>query len=395
MSGTGKDLFRAGWGIYYDFGYTNANILFPGLSAQGGSGVIFTGHEHRRASRTLTAASSAYGAADRQHRLAEPGEPGRAVLQLATWPCRGSSSRSRSQFSIGWSHELTPSTVIDVDYVHVEGKDLGVRWPLNTITPAGTRRYASLGLQPGEPDDEHEHRGEQVRRLQHRHAAPDVQATVQLNAWYQWSNARGLGGLGLDELTTNLVQDATNPLADVQWGPSARTDARHKVTISAVINVPWGIYVSPIFRYRSALPLHIWTGYDVNADGANNDIYTTAYKFTGIDAAGNATVRGHRRVRDDQLRARRGALAVQPARRRRSSSSVAGARSRPSREIFNMFNAINPNFGVGAASSSPLLHGHARRVRSPNTVFMKPTAYSGDAGQPEQRVGQIGFRFTF
>jgi len=26
---------------------------------------------------------------------------------------------------------------------------------------------------------------------------------------------------------------------------------------------------------------------------------------------------------------------------------------------------------------------------------MKPTAYSGDAGQPEQRAGQIGFRFTF
>jgi hypothetical protein len=32
---------------------------------------------------------------------------------------------------------------------------------------------------------------------------------------------------------------------------------------------------------------------------------------------------------------------------------------------------------------------------SPNSVFMKPTAYAGDAGQPEQRVGQIGFRFTF
>ena len=32
---------RAGWGIYYDYGFTNANILFPGLSAQGGSGVVF------------------------------------------------------------------------------------------------------------------------------------------------------------------------------------------------------------------------------------------------------------------------------------------------------------------------------------------------------------------
>ena len=42
LRGNGKDVVRAGWGIYYDFGYTNANILFPGLSVQGGSGVIFS-----------------------------------------------------------------------------------------------------------------------------------------------------------------------------------------------------------------------------------------------------------------------------------------------------------------------------------------------------------------
>jgi hypothetical protein len=26
---------------------------------------------------------------------------------------------------------------------------------------------------------------------------------------------------------------------------------------------------------------------------------------------------------------------------------------------------------------------------------MQPTAFAGDFGQPEQRVGQIGFRITF
>jgi len=51
---------------------------------------------------------------------------------------------------------------------------------------------------------------------------------VQLNAWYSLSKATGRGGLGVDELTTNLVQDSTNPLADVQEGPAARTDARHR-----------------------------------------------------------------------------------------------------------------------------------------------------------------------
>ena len=41
IHGDSKDVVRAGWGIYYDYGFTNANILFPGLSAQGGSGVVF------------------------------------------------------------------------------------------------------------------------------------------------------------------------------------------------------------------------------------------------------------------------------------------------------------------------------------------------------------------
>jgi hypothetical protein len=32
---------------------------------------------------------------------------------------------------------------------------------------------------------------------------------------------------------------------------------------------------------------------------------------------------------------------------------------------------------------------------APLANFMQPVAYAGDFQQPEQRVGQIGFRFTF
>ena len=32
---------------------------------------------------------------------------------------------------------------------------------------------------------------------------------------------------------------------------------------------------------------------------------------------------------------------------------------------------------------------------APLTSFMQPTAFAGDFQQPEQRVGQIGIRFTF
>ena len=46
-----------------------------------------------------------------------------------------------SQTSAGWSHQLSSSTVFDVDYVHIEGTDLGVRWALNTRVNGGDRRY--------------------------------------------------------------------------------------------------------------------------------------------------------------------------------------------------------------------------------------------------------------
>ena len=64
-------------------------------------------------------------------------------------------------------------------------------------------------------------------------------------------------------------------------------------------------------------------------------------------------------------------------------------------EVFNLFNAINPAFNtVGAAPYSAFYTG-TLASHTPNTVFMKPQSYAGDNGQPEQRVGQIGFRFVF
>ena len=64
-------------------------------------------------------------------------------------------------------------------------------------------------------------------------------------------------------------------------------------------------------------------------------------------------------------------------------------------EVFNLFNAINPAFNVGAVVVGVGLHRHGWPTTRRNTVFMKPNAYAGDNGQPEQRVGQVGFRFVF
>ena len=64
-------------------------------------------------------------------------------------------------------------------------------------------------------------------------------------------------------------------------------------------------------------------------------------------------------------------------------------------EIFNLFNAINPGFGAGVVAAGRLYQGTTLVNQTPNTAFMKPTGYAGDNGFSEQRIGQIGFRFTF
>ena len=390
VHGNGTDVLRAGWGLYYDFGYTNANILFPGLSAQGGSGVVF--------SVTNTA-----GIKNADGSFFTVGQP---VTNIASQnevnpngPFFGSNVMApevrqpwTSQTSAGWSHQLDRSTAIDVDFVDVRGHDLGVRWALNTRVNGGDRRYASLGLNPANPtmnmsigSSTFDGINFGIRRR--------MEKGLQLNAWYSLSSAEGYGGLGVDELTTNLVQDSTNPLAAVDFGPSARTDARHKVTVSAIWQAPWGITISPIYRFRSALPAHIWYGYDANADGVSNDIYTTAYAYDGLNSDGTAKVK---EIGDcTTVNCGRGASLSQFNLRGSKGIKLGGSMNlEVYAEVFNMFNSINPAFAVGAGSATRYFVGTAAS-HTVNTAFLKPSAFAGDAGQGEQRVGQIGFRFTF
>jgi hypothetical protein len=390
IHGNGTDVVRAGWGIYYDYGFTNANILFPGLSAQGGSGIVFT-------------VSNTAGIKNPDGSFFRVGQPITNISSQNEVNPNGPFYSSNvaapqirqpytQQTSVGWSHQLAASTVFDVDYVSVRGHDLGVRWALNTRVNGGARRYADLNLNPANPTLNMSIGKSRFDGL-NLGVRQRMTHGVSFNAWYSLSRADGLGGLGLDELTTNLVQDSTNPYADVQYGPAARTDARHKVTISAVIQAPWGINISPIYRFRSALPLHIWYGYDNNADGVSNDMFTTAYQYTGVDGVGNPSYKELGTCAN--VNCGRGSALTQMNLRVSKQFKLAGTMSIEAfGEVFNMFNAKNPAFGVGSASSTRFYTG-TLAAHAPNTVFLKPIAYAGDAGQPEQRVGQIGFRFVF
>jgi len=56
-------------------------------------------------------------------------------------------------------------------------------------------------------------------------------------------------------------------------------------------------------------------------------------------------------------------------------------------EMFNVFNSVNPS-GFRARAVVPT-------TGAPDPQLLEPTTYSGDFRRPEQRVGQLGLRFSF
>jgi carboxypeptidase family protein/TonB-dependent receptor-like protein len=392
VNGDGKDVVRAGYGRYYDFGYTNANILFAAVNATGiGAGTVYS---VTNTSGIRKNDGTFFKVGDPISSIAQPNEAGGALPLNSHIASPRIKQPYADQVSAGWSHQLDAATVVDIDYVHSNGKDLGWRLQLNQrdTGPTGPRHYSTLLAQFGSfspanftidvSDGKSRYDGVNfgIRR--------QMQSHVQFSAWYSLSKATGTVGNGTDELNIQNIQNHLDPLNAVQDGPAGRTDARHRVTLSAVVEVPGGIQIAPIFRYRSALPVGLTQGVDLNGNGVNNDISTEAFAFDGFDANHNPVLKDLGAC--TTINCGRGtALSTLNLRVSKSFRLGGTARVEAIGEVFNLFDAINPGGFIGrrylGTISNPSVNGD----------FLRPTVYSGDFQQPEQRIGQIGFRLSF
>jgi outer membrane receptor protein involved in Fe transport len=391
LRGDGGDLIRAGYGRYYDVGYTNANILFAAVNATGiGAGQVFS---VTNGSGILKADGTPFRVGDDVATIASQNEAGGALPLNSHIASPRIRQPYADQYSIGWSHQLDASTVFDVDYTHSEGRDLGWRITLNHRNPgvgaSGPRQFADLGLNPANitidiSDGKSRYDGINFG-LRRR-----MTSGLQLSAWYSLSSAKSLTGNASDELNVNNIQNHLDPYADVQFGPSGRSDARHRATISAVWQAPFGITVAPVWRYRSGLPIMLVEGIDLNQNGSllngiPNDIPATAYAFDGLNDDGTAAFREIGAC--ETINCGRGApQQTFNLRLSKSFRLLGNARVEAIAEVFNLFNAKNPAAFLGQRL---LTDGTA------NPDFMQPTEFAGDFQNPEQRVGQVGFRFTF
>ena len=245
------------------------------------------------------------------------------------------------------------------------------------------RPLALLGIVPS-PEDiaiaisrgESEHDGLNLglrRRMSHG---------LQLSAWYSLSTSKSTTGNSGDELDLVNIQNAADPFADVQNGPSRRSDSRHRATISAIINAPWGFQVSPIWRYRLALPVNIVEGVDLNGDNVNDDIPLRAYAFDGVgkpakDIGPCETVNCGRGASLNQVNLRVS----------RGFTLMPNLRIEAIAEVFNLFNAKNPS-GFGPSDAVPRSAAAGRIRRSGDTEPELPAA--GDVCRRLPGTGAAG-----
>ena len=366
-TGQGKTFVHGGWGIYYDFPYTNATILFPAGAVQSDYGAAYFAGPPSGGNCVLNSDGTCF-------HVGQPLPPnqltGTAVLppnEVASPTLKTPFSR---QASIGVSTQATDWLGVSLDLVNIGYRDIPYRFKFNPIDPAtGARRFPQFGnvrLWYG--------KGYADYNAVNLSFNARVAQKLQLQGFYTYGNARGNVLIGADEFrltNANFQPDirggskkdvSVNPL-DPQCpycaGPLA-TDAHHRVTFGAVYSGPWGIGVAGMFRYRSALPYMIYTSQDLNGDGLRVDLPPGVGHV--MEGRGHSFSQFDLRFSKDFIFT--GSFGVEVL-----------------AEVFNLFNSTNPA-GFRGDVSDP-------------TRFGTPSKYAGDPLQGEQRLLQLGARIHF
>ena len=391
--GDGKDIVRGGWGIYTDFGYTNSNVLFAAADASGnGFGNTFNVDNStgiRNPDGSFFRVSQSLDLIRSQNQVAAGAFPlfGQWVDPLLQQPYQ-------MQTNAGWSHELTKDTVISVDYVNSLGRDLNTRARLNQRTPGSLsnprRVSAAIGtnLNPNAASNRPAiSNGKSKYDALILSARRRLSKGVDFTASYTLARATSTIGSAVDQLNATNIVDPNNPFdSPVQNGPTTDTDSRHRLSISAVFELPGGFRLAPFYLFRTALPIALIDGRDLNLDGERTDIPARAFAVDSFNSDNGTTT-----IKDvgacETVNCGRG-YKQQQLNLRVSKVFHLGGRANVEAigELFNLFNTVNPGGFLTVVNTSS---------GSQDPTLLQPTTFSGDFRRPEQRVGQLGLRFTF
>jgi len=365
LTGNATHILRGGIGRFYDFPYTNATILFPASAVQSDYGLIYIN-------------SNATGILNPDGTFFQPGQPlppseGEEPISSVEVASPTLATPYSVQASLGYSWRVNDWLGLTFDLVTIDYHDIPFRFRINPGVDANGNNVfePSLGEQYRFPDFGSLRLWYGNGRASYDGASIGFRARsekLELQGFYTYSQAEGNVILGTDEfrITGSDPQsdihggrprrdqsvNPLDPLCDACFGP-LYTDAKHRFTIGAVYRAPWGINLSGMFRYRSALPYMEHANEDLNGDGVILDLRPgvanvntgRGFSFSQLDL----------RISKDFIIAGNFGIEILA-------------------ELFNVLNETNP----------------ARPDR-----FGNANTYAGDPLQGEQQLWQLGARIHF
>jgi hypothetical protein len=351
LKGDGRHTLRGGYGLYYDFPYTNATVLFPALSVQSSSyGAVYT-HEDPNGIRNPDGSFFRPGQPLPPNQGAG-GAPEPNNIAQKSWEAPES-----TQLSLGYSFEVNSNLGLNFEAVHIDYKNIPFRFRANPniggsrIIPAAAGGNVRLWVGDGSAEYKGFNIGVHARS-----------SKFESQGFYTWSEAEGNVLTGADEFRlwdagtqpnaqANTPVNPLDPYAPENFGP-LYTDARHRVTLSTLYHAPFAINLSGILRYRSATPYTLLQPSSVTRNGYPNVLDPSV----------------------DHVNTERGdAFSQVDVRVSREFGFGNDMGIEVIAEIFNLLNAKNGTRFVNG----------------------QPTVFAGDTGQGEQRLAQLGFRFHF
>lgn len=183
------------------------------------------------------------------------------------------------EFNIGYQYALTPSSVVEVEYVHTlglhENKTININPVLITSIVTDPDGNPSVGGTARPLDDAFANANVPVLGRVMNEASVNrsrydginfsyrrrLVQHFSVNANYTLSWARGWDVNANGSAFRNYPHDPLNPWDTRDFGYTPQ-DERHHVTVSGIVDLPWGVQLSPILQYGSARPYDLSSSFD-------------------------------------------------------------------------------------------------------------------------------------
>ncbi len=275
LTGSGKHVLRAGYGLYY--GQTFQNI--PLFMEQQANATVFTTINYTSPGPgSPSAAKLPNGELLSAWRFGidplPPIPPGTSQLPTgSTGFIMDPNYRNpySEQWNAGYSWQATSDSVIEIEYIHElglhENERIIINPQINGVRNT-TAAFQAAGLPVlGQIRDA-------MSNGRSRYDGMNVSYRKRLtrnfsiNAAYVLSKARAYNGSAASY--ANSPTDELNWFAPHDYGPTP-SDERHRITLSGLFNLPFGITVSPIMQWATGRPYNPTEGIsDVYGWGGGN-----------------------------------------------------------------------------------------------------------------------------